>query len=157
MRLTAPTAYWQPLTSYLAAAIENMALSLRSTIFTKLLEQDMAAFDAETCASMMSRVREDVRELRDALRSVVQRGLDNAARLVGTGIALYSISPALASSLGAPIALGLVVGNLFGSRLRKLARRSKVRTLGCGLWQSMPLCRRSHWRTPTTGRPCGCQ
>jgi hypothetical protein len=111
--------------SMIGAATENAACRLREAIFGALLELDVAYFDAHSTAELAGPLSDDVKELRDALRSAISDGLPAAVRAIGGVACMLVISPSLAAVLGAAIPIAAYAGSQYASHLRDMSRKSQ--------------------------------
>lgn len=111
--------------SLVGTATENAACRLRESLFASLLELDVAYFDAHGSAELAAPLADDVKEVRDALRTAISEGLPAAVRAVGSVVSMLYISPTLAIALGCGIPAAAYAGALYAARLRSLSRRSQ--------------------------------
>lgn len=106
------------------SAVENAAGRLRESMFSALLELDMAYFDSRSSATVVAPLSEDVKELRDTLRLTLLDGLPAIIRAVGGVISMFMISPGLAAALLAAVPPAAYTASLYASHLRDLSSRS---------------------------------
>jgi len=110
----------------LLSTVEGAATALRAELFQCLIEEDVAFFDATHSAQLVSLLTSDVKELRDALRTLVSDGVTALASAVGGVASLFSASAKLSLALAAVLPAALVAANGYGARLRKLSAASQA-------------------------------
>ena len=112
-------------TSLVGTATENAACRLREALFGSLLELDVAFFDAHASAELAAPLADDVKEVRDALRTAISEGLPAVVRAAGSVVSMLFISTPLAAALACGIPAAAYAGALYAARLRALSRRSQ--------------------------------
>ncbi|XP_043445854.1 mitochondrial potassium channel ATP-binding subunit isoform X1 [Prionailurus bengalensis] len=102
---------------------ERMAVDMRRALFSNLLRQDIAFFDAKKTGQLVSRLTADVQEFKSSFKLVISQGLRSCTQVAGCLVSLSMLSPRLTLLLmvATPILMG--VGTLMGSALRKLSRQ----------------------------------
>ncbi|XP_049498073.1 mitochondrial potassium channel ATP-binding subunit isoform X1 [Panthera uncia] len=102
---------------------ERMAVDMRRALFSNLLRQDIAFFDAKKTGQLVSRLTADVQEFKSSFKLVISQGLRSCTQVAGCLASLSMLSPRLTLMLmvATPILMG--VGTLMGSALRKLSRQ----------------------------------
>ncbi|XP_021096501.1 ATP-binding cassette sub-family B member 8, mitochondrial isoform X4 [Heterocephalus glaber] len=101
---------------------ERMAVDMRRALFSSLLRQDIAFFDAKRTGQLVSRLTTDVQEFKSSFKLVISQGLRSCTQVAGCLVSLSLLSPRLTLLLliATPTLMG--VGTLMGSGLRKLSR-----------------------------------
>lgn len=101
---------------------ERMAVDMRRALFSSLLRQDIAFFDAKRTGQLVSRLTTDVQEFKSSFKLVISQGLRSGTQVAGCLVSLSMLSPRLTMLLliATPTLMG--VGTLMGSGLRKLSR-----------------------------------
>ncbi|KAM6167461.1 mitochondrial potassium channel ATP-binding subunit isoform 1-T1 [Erethizon dorsatum] len=101
---------------------ERMAVDMRRALFSSLLRQDIAFFDAKRTGQLVSRLTTDVQEFKSSFKLVISQGLRSCTQVAGCLVSLSMLSPRLTLLLmiATPALMG--VGTLMGSGLRKLSR-----------------------------------
>ena len=112
-------------TSLVGTATENAACRLREAVFASLLEMDLSFYDEHSSAGFAGPLADDVKELRDALRTAISDGLPAVVRCVGSIVSMTYISPTLAVALGCGIPAAAYLGSEYAARLRSLSRKSQ--------------------------------
>jgi ATP-binding cassette subfamily B protein len=101
---------------------ERVVARLRSQLFARLMDQDIAFFDDKKTGELTSRLASDAGVLQNTVSVNISMGLRFAASIAGSIGFLFFISPRLTLVMLAivpPIALGAVA---YGRRVRKLSR-----------------------------------
>ncbi|XP_063780725.1 mitochondrial potassium channel ATP-binding subunit [Pseudophryne corroboree] len=104
---------------------ERVAGSMRKALFTSLLCQDVAFFDAQKTGLLVNRLTSDVQEFKSAFKQVISQGLRSITQTVGCFISLYYISPELTGLLVVVMPVLVGTGAIIGSFLRKLSRQAQ--------------------------------
>ncbi|KAL1768280.1 ATP-binding cassette sub-family B member 8, mitochondrial isoform X1 [Sigmodon hispidus] len=102
---------------------ERMAMDMRKTLFSSLLRQDIAFFDAKKTGQLVSRLTTDVQEFKSSFKLVISQGLRSCTQVVGSLVSLSLLSPRLTLLLAIVTPALMGVGTLMGSGLRKLSRQ----------------------------------
>ncbi|XP_075070377.1 LOW QUALITY PROTEIN: mitochondrial potassium channel ATP-binding subunit [Mixophyes fleayi] len=104
---------------------ERVAGSMRKALFTALLRQDVAFFDAQKTGLLVNRLTSDVQEFKSSFKQVISQGLRNITQTVGCFISLYYISPELTGLLVVVMPILVGTGAIIGSFLRTLSRQAQ--------------------------------
>ncbi|XP_051543485.1 mitochondrial potassium channel ATP-binding subunit [Myxocyprinus asiaticus] len=104
---------------------ERVAANMRKTLFTSLLRQDVAFFDANKTGQLVNRLTSDIQEFKSSFKLVISQGLRSATQTVGCFISLYVISPKLTGLTVVVLPCLVGAGALIGSFLRKLSRNAQ--------------------------------
>lgn len=102
---------------------ERMALDMRRALFSNLLQQDIAFFDAKKTGQLVSRLTTDVQEFKSSFKLVISQGLRSCTQVVGCLVSLSMLSTRLTLLLMVTMPSLMGVGTLMGSALRKLSRQ----------------------------------
>ncbi|KAA0704475.1 ATP-binding cassette sub-family B member 8, mitochondrial [Triplophysa tibetana] len=104
---------------------ERVAANMRKTLFSSLLRQDVAFFDANKTGQLVNRLTSDIQEFKSSFKLVISQGLRSTTQTVGCFFSLYIISPKLTglTVLVLPCLVG--AGALIGSFLRALSRNAQ--------------------------------
>lgn len=102
---------------------EHMAVDMRRTLFSSLLRQDVAFFDATKTGQLVSRLATDVQEFKSSFKLVISQGLRSSTQVVGCLVSLSLLSPRLTLLLMVAMPALMGAGTLMGSALRKLSRQ----------------------------------
>ncbi|KAG8506161.1 ATP-binding cassette sub-family B member 8, mitochondrial, partial [Galemys pyrenaicus] len=102
---------------------ERMAVDMRRALFSNLLRQDIAFFDATKTGQLVSRLTADVQEFKSSFKLVISQGLRSSTQVVGCLVSLSLLSPRLTLLLMVATPALMGVGTLMGSALRKLSRQ----------------------------------
>ncbi|KAM9164566.1 mitochondrial potassium channel ATP-binding subunit isoform 2-T2 [Pangshura tecta] len=109
----------------LARVGERVAGSMRKTLFTSLLRQDVAFFDANRTGQLVNRLTTDIQEFKSSFKLVVSQGLRSVTQTVGCFASLYLLSPKLTGLLLVVMPSLVGAGALIGSILRSLSRQAQ--------------------------------
>lgn len=101
---------------------ERVAADMRKTLFSSLLRQDVAFFDANKTGQLVNRLTADIQEFKSSFKLVVSQGLRSVTQTVGCLASLYLISPKLTGLTVVVLPCLVGAGALIGSVLRKLSR-----------------------------------
>uniref|UniRef100_A0A9J8AR14 Mitochondrial potassium channel ATP-binding subunit n=1 Tax=Cyprinus carpio carpio TaxID=630221 RepID=A0A9J8AR14_CYPCA len=104
---------------------ERVAADMRTTLFTSLLRQDVAFFDANKTGQLVNRLTSDIQEFKSSFKLVISQGLRSATQTVGCFVSLYVISPKLTGLTVVVLPCLVGAGALIGSFLRKLSRKAQ--------------------------------
>ncbi|MGA9523739.1 MAG: ABC transporter transmembrane domain-containing protein [Myxococcaceae bacterium] len=101
---------------------ERVVARLRRDLFARLVEQEVAFFDARRTGELTSRLASDTTVLQSTVSANISMVLRNLATVVGGVVLLFYTSPVLTGLMllvVPPVAIGAVV---YGRRVRKLSR-----------------------------------
>lgn len=102
---------------------ERVAVDMRRALFSNLLRQDIAFFDAKKTGQLVSRLTADVQEFKSSFKLVISQGLRSCTQLAGCLVSLSMLSTRLTLLLMVATPALMGVGTLMGSALRKLSRQ----------------------------------
>ncbi|XP_007981666.3 mitochondrial potassium channel ATP-binding subunit [Chlorocebus sabaeus] len=102
---------------------ERMAVDMRRALFSSLLRQDIAFFDANKTGQLVSRLTTDVQEFKSSFKLVISQGLRSCTQVAGCLVSLSMLSTRLTLLLMVATPALMGVGTLMGSGLRKLSRQ----------------------------------
>ncbi|KAF6275768.1 ATP binding cassette subfamily B member 8 [Rhinolophus ferrumequinum] len=102
---------------------ERMALDIRRALFSNLLRQDIAFFDAKKTGQLVNRLTTDVQEFKSSFKLVISQGLRSCTQVAGCLVSLSMLSTRLTLLLAVATPALMAVGTLMGSALRKLSRQ----------------------------------
>ncbi|XP_072536327.1 mitochondrial potassium channel ATP-binding subunit [Salminus brasiliensis] len=104
---------------------ERVAADMRKTLFTSLLRQDIAFFDANKTGQLVNRLTADIQEFKSSFKLVISQGLRSITQTVGCFVSLYIISPKLTGLTVVVLPCLVGAGALIGSFLRRLSRKAQ--------------------------------
>ncbi|XP_056149147.1 mitochondrial potassium channel ATP-binding subunit [Lampris incognitus] len=104
---------------------ERVAADMRKTLFTSLLRQDVAFFDANKTGQLVNRLTADIQEFKSSFKLVISQGLRSITQTVGCFVSLYVISPKLTGLTVVVLPCLVGAGAVIGSVLRKLSRMAQ--------------------------------
>uniref|UniRef100_UPI00398EC295 mitochondrial potassium channel ATP-binding subunit n=1 Tax=Pristiophorus japonicus TaxID=55135 RepID=UPI00398EC295 len=104
---------------------ERVAANMRKELFTTLLRQDVAFFDATRTGLLVSRLTNDIQEFKSSFKLVVSQGLRSAAQTIGCLVSLYFVSPKLTELMCVVMPVLIGTGAYMGSYLRRLSRKAQ--------------------------------
>uniref|UniRef100_A0A2K6FVD5 Mitochondrial potassium channel ATP-binding subunit n=1 Tax=Propithecus coquereli TaxID=379532 RepID=A0A2K6FVD5_PROCO len=102
---------------------ERMAVDMRRALFSSLLRQDIAFFDAKKTGQLVSRLTTDVQEFKSSFKLVISQGLRSFTQVAGCLVSLSMLSTRLTLLLMVATPALMGVGTLMGSGLRRLSRQ----------------------------------
>jgi ABC transporter fused permease/ATP-binding protein len=101
---------------------ERTAARLRQTLFARLLDQEVAFFDAERTGDLTSRLAADTTTLQNTFSISISMVLRNVVQLVGGVVLLLFTSTKLALLMLGVVPVIAIGAVIYGRRVRKLAR-----------------------------------
>ncbi|XP_060104199.1 mitochondrial potassium channel ATP-binding subunit [Heteronotia binoei] len=104
---------------------ENVANNMRKELFSSLIRQDVAFFDANRTGQLVHRLTSDIQEFKSSFKMVISQGLRSTTQTAGCLMSLYWISPKLTGLLVLVMPTLVGAGTLIGSFLRKLSREAQ--------------------------------
>ncbi|XP_062848783.1 mitochondrial potassium channel ATP-binding subunit isoform X1 [Trichomycterus rosablanca] len=104
---------------------ERVAADMRKSLFTSLLRQDVAFFDANKTGHLVNRLTADIQEFKSSFKLVISQGLRSATQTVGCFVSLYVISPKLTGLMMVVLPCLVGAGAVIGSFLRRLSRKAQ--------------------------------
>lgn len=105
---------------------ENMAASLKKSLFAQLIKQDIAFYDSKRAGELIDRLTTDVQEFKSSFKLCISQGLRSITQVIGCCGSLWLISPKLTILTGTLIPLAIAGGAAFGSLLRKFSRSAQA-------------------------------
>ncbi|XP_030348574.1 mitochondrial potassium channel ATP-binding subunit [Strigops habroptila] len=109
----------------LARVGEQVAGSMRKALFTSLLQQDVAFFDANRTGQLVNRLTADIQEFKSSFKLAISQGLRSSTQTAGCFVSLYLLSPKLTGLLLVALPVLVAAGALIGAFLRSLSRRAQ--------------------------------
>ena len=76
-----------------------MSTELKSSLYAKIIENEMAYFDAYKSQNLNMVIESDVQEFKHAFKSLLSVGITSLTQTIGCAVALYNTSPELTTSL----------------------------------------------------------
>nr|XP_058929419.1 mitochondrial potassium channel ATP-binding subunit isoform X2 [Kogia breviceps] len=102
---------------------ERMAADMRRALFSNLLRQDIAFFDAKKTGQLVSRLTTDVQEFKSSFKLIISQGLRSCTQVAGCLVSLSMLSTRLTLLLMVATPALMGAGTVMGSALRKLSRQ----------------------------------
>ncbi len=99
---------------------------MRRRLFSTMLRQDIAFFDATKTGEIVSRLTSDVQDFKSSFKLCISQGLRSLTQAMGCVVALYLISPQMTVAMVAVVPGIIAAGTLVGSGLRVLSRRAQA-------------------------------
>ncbi|CDS35570.1 ATP binding cassette sub family B [Echinococcus multilocularis] len=106
---------------FLATVGERIACRLRNVLFEHVIYQKVRFFDERTSGWIIERITADVQDFKSSFKFCISQGLRSGAQIIGSGIAMYMISPTLTAALMGCLPLVFFVGGLIGNQLRRMS------------------------------------
>ena len=107
--------------SLLAFLGERLAQRLRRRMYRALLLQDIGFFDAHRSGELTQRLTTDVQDFKSAFKKCCSTGIKASTQLLGSALALHSISPSLTGLMLGVVGCMVCVGTVAGRFLRRLS------------------------------------
>ncbi|NWY21549.1 ABCB8 protein, partial [Aphelocoma coerulescens] len=109
----------------LARVGEQVAGNMRKALFSALLRQEVAFFDATRTGQLVTRLTADIQEFKSSFKLAISQGLRSSTQTAGCFVSLYLLSPKLTALL--LVALPVLVGSgaFIGAFLRSLSRQAQ--------------------------------
>lgn len=104
---------------------ERVAADMRKALFSSLLRQDVAFFDANKTGHLVNRLTADIQEFKSSFKLVISQGLRSTTQTVGCFVSLYVISPKLTGLTVVVLPCLVGAGAVIGSFLRRLSRKAQ--------------------------------
>ncbi|NWW77855.1 ABCB8 protein, partial [Climacteris rufus] len=109
----------------LARVGEQVAGNMRKALFTVLLRQDVAFFDATRTGQLVTRLTADIQEFKSSFKLAISQGLRSGTQTAGCFVSLYLLSPKLTGLLLVALPALVGVGAFIGAFLRSLSRQAQ--------------------------------
>uniref|UniRef100_A0A3P8VSS9 Mitochondrial potassium channel ATP-binding subunit n=1 Tax=Cynoglossus semilaevis TaxID=244447 RepID=A0A3P8VSS9_CYNSE len=101
---------------------ERVAADMRKALFSSLLRQDVAFYDANKTGQVVNRLTADIQEFKSSFKLVISQGLRSITQTVGCFVSLYIMSPKLTGLTVVVLPCLVGAGALIGTFLRRLSR-----------------------------------
>jgi ATP-binding cassette subfamily B (MDR/TAP) protein 8 len=105
---------------------ENMSASLKKSLFSALIKQDITFYDQKRAGELIDRLTTDIQDFKSSFKMCISQGLKSATQIIGCCVSLWMISPKLTIFTSTVIPLAVGVGAFFGSMLRKFSRKAQA-------------------------------
>ncbi|NWU86551.1 ABCB8 protein, partial [Onychorhynchus coronatus] len=109
----------------LARVGEQVAGNMRKALFTTLLRQDVAFFDATRTGQLVTRLTADIQEFKSSFKLAISQGLRSGTQTAGCFVSLYLLSPKLTGLLIVALPALVGAGAFIGAFLRSLSRQAQ--------------------------------
>lgn len=109
----------------LTRATERVRAKLSQMAFASIIYQDKEFFDRHNSAELMSRLSNDISEIRNVTKNMISLGVKSTTSIVGGMVAAFAKSPQLALLVMLAIGSAVGIGSLYARILRRLSKRSK--------------------------------
>ncbi|NXH41847.1 ABCB8 protein, partial [Dicaeum eximium] len=109
----------------LARVGERVAGNMRKALFSTLLRQEVAFFDATRTGQLVTRLTADIQEFKSAFKLAISQGLRSGTQTVGCFVSLYLLSPRLTALLLLALPALVGAGAVIGAFLRSLSRQAQ--------------------------------
>ncbi|NXG14454.1 ABCB8 protein, partial [Grallaria varia] len=109
----------------LARVGEQVAGNMRKALFTTLLRQDVAFFDATRTGQLVTRLTADIQEFKSSFKLAISQGLRSGTQTAGCFVSLYLLSPKLTGLLLVALPALVGAGAFIGAFLRSLSRQAQ--------------------------------
>ncbi|NWW38537.1 ABCB8 protein, partial [Panurus biarmicus] len=109
----------------LARVGEQVAGNMRKALFSALLRQEVAFFDATRTGQLVTRLTADIQEFKSSFKLAISQGLRSGTQTAGCFVSLYLLSPKLTGLLLVALPVLVSAGALIGAFLRSLSRQAQ--------------------------------
>ncbi|NXV02159.1 ABCB8 protein, partial [Cettia cetti] len=109
----------------LARVGEQVAGNMRKALFSALLRQEVAFFDATRTGQLVTRLTTDIQEFKSSFKLAISQGLRSGTQTVGCFVSLYLLSPKLTGLLLVALPVLVSAGAFIGAFLRSLSRQAQ--------------------------------
>ncbi|NWT74625.1 ABCB8 protein, partial [Prunella himalayana] len=109
----------------LARVGEQVAGNMRKALFSSLLRQEVAFFDATRTGQLVTRLTADIQEFKSSFKLAVSQGLRSGTQTAGCFVSLYLLSPKLTGLLLVALPALVGAGAFIGAFLRGLSRQAQ--------------------------------
>uniref|UniRef100_U3K0W9 ATP binding cassette subfamily B member 8 n=1 Tax=Ficedula albicollis TaxID=59894 RepID=U3K0W9_FICAL len=109
----------------LARVGERVAGNMRKALFSTLLRQEVAFFDATRTGQLVARLTADIQEFKSSFKLAISQGLRSGTQTAGCFVSLYLLSPKLTGLLLVALPALVGAGAVIGAFLRGLSRQAQ--------------------------------
>ncbi|NWZ88040.1 ABCB8 protein, partial [Poecile atricapillus] len=109
----------------LARVGERVAGNMRKALFSALLRQEVAFFDATRTGQLVTRLTADIQEFKSSFKLAISQGLRSGTQTAGCFVSLYLLSPKLTGLLLVALPALVGAGAFIGAFLRSLSRQAQ--------------------------------
>ncbi|NXD31366.1 ABCB8 protein, partial [Spelaeornis formosus] len=109
----------------LARVGEQVAGNMRKALFSALLRQEVAFFDATRTGQLVTRLTADIQEFKSSFKLAISQGLRSGTQTAGCFVSLYLLSPKLTGLLLVALPALVGAGAFIGAFLRSLSRQAQ--------------------------------
>ncbi|NXM85353.1 ABCB8 protein, partial [Oenanthe oenanthe] len=109
----------------LARVGERVAGNMRKALFSTLLRQEVAFFDATRTGQLVARLTADIQEFKSSFKLAISQGLRSGTQTAGCFVSLYLLSPRLTALLLVALPTLVGAGAVIGAFLRSLSRQAQ--------------------------------
>ncbi|NXC92202.1 ABCB8 protein, partial [Cercotrichas coryphoeus] len=109
----------------LARVGERVAGNMRKALFSTLLRQEVAFFDATRTGQLVARLTADIQEFKSSFKLAISQGLRSGTQTAGCFVSLYLLSPKLTGLLLVALPALVGAGAVIGAFLRSLSRQAQ--------------------------------
>ncbi|NWX67214.1 ABCB8 protein, partial [Promerops cafer] len=109
----------------LARVGEQVAGNMRKALFSALLRQEVAFFDATRTGQLVTRLTADIQEFKSSFKLAISQGLRSGTQTAGCFVSLYLLSPKLTGLLLLALPALVGAGAFLGAFLRSLSRQAQ--------------------------------
>ncbi|NXT13828.1 ABCB8 protein, partial [Prunella fulvescens] len=109
----------------LARVGEQVAGNMRKALFSALLRQEVAFFDATRTGQLVTRLTADIQEFKSSFKLAISQGLRSGTQTAGCFVSLYLLSPKLTGLLLVALPALVGAGAFIGAFLRGLSRQAQ--------------------------------
>jgi ABC transporter fused permease/ATP-binding protein len=111
---------------------EKTVTRLRGDLYRRILDQEVAFFDAERTGELMNRLSGDATILQSAVSANISMGLRNIVQALGGIVLLIITSPILAAMMLAVVPAIAISAVAYGRRVRRLSKQVQDRLAEAG-------------------------
>ena len=111
---------------------ERTVTRLRSDLYRRILDQEVAFFDAERTGELMNRLSGDATILQSAVSANISMALRNLVQALGGMVLLFVTSPILAAMMLGVVPAIAISAVAYGRRVRRLSKEVQDRLADAG-------------------------
>lgn len=97
---------------------EAMAKTMRVQLFSSIMNQDIAFFDATRTGELINRMTIDIQEFKSSFKMLIAQGLRNVTQIIGCSVTLLYISPQMTGVMLVVVPSIILAGSVVASLLR---------------------------------------
>jgi ATP-binding cassette subfamily B (MDR/TAP) protein 8 len=89
---------------------ENISASLKVSLFSKIIKQDISFYDKTRSGELIDRLTSDIQDFKSSFKMCISQGLKSATQIIGCCVSLYFISPKLTFITSIALPMAILIG-----------------------------------------------